>query len=164
MQAISTDGIVLHPGLFQNRPAKQRDRGHFHALMSRMYTLSCLLLLPVLAFSGAPYPSSLTRVANADLDTALAHTWSGIKARNIASYSDGLVHRPKSEAPGDAVSESSAYGMILALYENDQNTFNSIWDASEKNLWSSTAGYHNWQLANGVVSSGMATAADPHNS
>ena len=95
--------------------------------MPRNFLLSSLFLLPVLAFSGAPYPSSLTRVANSDLDTALAHTWSGIKARNITAYGDGLVHRPKSESPGDAVSESSAYGMILALYENDQTK--EVWDA-----------------------------------
>jgi len=131
--------------------------------MPRNFLLSSLFLLPVLAFSGAPYPSSLTRVANSDLDTALAHTWSGIKSRNITAYGDGLVHRPKSESPGDAVSESSAYGMILSLYENDQTTFNSIWAASEKNLWNKTGGYYNWRWANGAVTtdgSGMATDAD----
>jgi endo-1,4-beta-D-glucanase Y len=113
--------------------------------------------------AGAPYPSSLARVANDDLDTAMAHTWAGIKARNISAYSDHLVHRPKSELPGDAVSEGQAYGMIVALYENDQTTFNSIWDAAESDLWSSKGGCYNWRWNNGAVTSdgsGMATDAD----
>jgi endo-1,4-beta-D-glucanase Y len=121
------------------------------------------MLLPALVFAGAPYPSSLAGVSNPLLDTALEHTWSGIKARNIAPYGDGLVHRPKSETPGDAVSESSSYGMIAALYDNDQTTFNSIWDATEKDLWSSTGGFYNWRWDNGAIpvgGKGMATDAD----
>jgi len=113
--------------------------------------------------AGAPYPSSLARVANTELDSAMARTWSGIKARNIAAYGDGLVHRPKAEIPGDAVSEGQAYGMILALYENDQSTFNSIWDAAEKDFWSSANGYYNWRWNKGALTSdgsGMATDAD----
>lgn len=131
--------------------------------MPRSTLPSVLMFLPALAFSGAPFPSSLVGVANPLLDTALEHTWTGIKARNIAPYGDGLVHRPKSEMPGDAVSESSAYGMIAALYDNDQTTFNSIWDASESDLWNKTGGYYSWRWDNGAVTidgSGMATDAD----
>jgi len=131
--------------------------------MPRTTLLSIAMILPALVFSGAPYPPSLVGVANPLLDTALEHTWAGIKARNIAPYGDGLVHRPKSEMPGDAVSESSAYGMIAALYDNDQTTFNSIWDASESDLWNKTGGYYNWRWDNGAVTtdgSGMATDAD----
>ena len=142
---------------------KLLERWHFETFMPRTTILSSLMLLPALAFSGAPYPSSLVGVPDPLLDTALEHTWAGIKARNIAPYGDGLVHRPKSEMPGDAVSESSAYGMIAALYDNDQTTFNSIWDASEKDLWSSTGGFYNWRWDNGAVTTdgtGMATDAD----
>src|SRR4051794_25260062 len=57
----------------------------------------------------------------------LEQTWTGLKRRLIDAYGVPLVHRPKSESPGDAVSEGVGYGMILALYENDQAYFNKIW-------------------------------------
>lgn len=131
--------------------------------MSKTSILRSIGLACSLCVAGAPYPSSLPRIANPELDTALSRTWLGVKKRNIAPWSDGLVHRPKSEAPGDAVSEASAYGMILALYENDQAMFNSIWDATEANLWNKTSGYYDWRWNNGSVTidgSGMATDAD----
>jgi len=101
------------------------------------------------------------RVADSRLDSALARTWRGLIKTNIDPWTDGLLHRPNAEIPGDAVSEGQAYGMILALYANDQSTFNKIWDAAEKNLWNAGTGYYDWRYNKGaIVGSGMATDAD----
>jgi endo-1,4-beta-D-glucanase Y len=95
------------------------------------------------------------------LDSVLSQTWKGLKKRNIEPWSDGLVHRPKSETPGDAVSEGQAYGMILAMYQNDAAAFNSIWDATESKMWNATKGYYDWRYQDGkITGTGMATDAD----
>lgn len=95
------------------------------------------------------------------LDSALQRTWNGVKARNIRPWSDGMVHRPKSETPGDAVSEGQAYGMMLALYMNDQAGFDGIWDGAERNLWNDGNGFYDWRWQDGrVTGSGFATDAD----
>jgi len=105
--------------------------------------------------------SLLPRVPDARLDSALARSWRGLVKNSIDPWTDGLLHRPNSEMPGDAVSEGQAYGMILALYSGDQKNFNRIWDASEKYLWNAAGGYYDWRWNKGaVVGSGMATDAD----
>jgi len=128
--------------------------------MIRCISLSILLATPLLA--GAPYPSSQLRVDLPALDTSLEHTWQGIKARNIDAYGTGLIHRPKSEMPGDAVSEGSSYGMLLALYSNDQATFNRIWEATEKSMWSEAGQCYNWRVGPDLKlqGTGLATDAD----
>lgn len=78
----------------------------------------------------------------------LDKTWEGLKKRNIEPYRGkagaGLVHRPKSEYPGDAVSEAVGYGMLVALYANDQKSFNEILDVSYETLWKGC--YLDWHL------------------
>lgn len=95
------------------------------------------------------------------LDSVLERTWSGLKERNIKPWSDGLVHRPKSETPGDAVSEGQAYAMTLALYLNDQAGFNSVWDATESKMWNDANGFYDWRYQDGrITGTGLATDAD----
>lgn len=90
----------------------------------------------------------------------MLEVWKGVKKRNIDAYTTGLIHRPKSEMPGDAVSEGVAYGMYMAFYHDDQATFNRIWDAGEKYMWQGK--YYNWRVnATGTVTGGgAATDAD----
>jgi endo-1,4-beta-D-glucanase Y len=89
---------------------------------------------------------------SAPYDTVLLKTWQGIKKRNVDAYNTGLVHRPKSNMPGDAVSEGVSYGMFLALYSNDQAYFNKIWDAGEKYMWTASGSwgnpgnYYDWRV------------------
>jgi endo-1,4-beta-D-glucanase Y len=98
-------------------------------------------------------------------DSVLSKTWQGIKKRNVDAYKTGLVHRPKSNQPGDAVSEGVSYGMFLALYSNDQTYFNKIWDAGEKTMWvgeSWNGGhYYDWRVnTNGTERIGTGPASD----
>jgi endo-1,4-beta-D-glucanase Y len=128
----------------------------------------CLAVLTA-AFSAQAltlpsFGTSQARVAQGpQLDTALALTWNGIKSRNITAYGNSLVHRPKSEYPGDAVSESQGYGMLVALLMNDQTTFNSIWDAAEKymvTVASGKASYNWWRCQDGSTSCNGPTYKD----
>ncbi len=131
------------------------------------WTLPALILF-LLAFpcpsvnAFGPTTSRLPRIDDARLDSALARTARGIIRRNVDPYSDGLVHRPKSEEPGDAVSEGQAYGMIVALYSGDQANFNRIWDAAERAMWNNSSKLYDWRVgANGkIIGTGMATDAD----
>jgi Glycosyl hydrolases family 8 len=113
-------------------------------------------------FAFGPTASKLPRVDDVRLDSALARTARGIFRSMIEPYADGLVHRPFSEEPGDAVSEGQAYGMMVALYANDEAVFNRIWDAAEKNMWSDEAKLYNWRWGakGGIIGTGMATDAD----
>lgn len=125
------------------------------------------LALALIAFSHSvsafgPTVSQLPRVADSRLDSALARTHRGMIKLNVDPYKDGLVHRPNSEEPGDAVSEGQSYGMITSLYSNDQANFNRIWDAAETAMWNDDAKLYDWRVGakGGVIGSGMATDAD----
>jgi endo-1,4-beta-D-glucanase Y len=120
------------------------------------------ILLGYFSFVSAqflPVASTMPKVT-ASYDTVLLKTWQGIKKRNIDAYAIPLVHRPKSEQPGDAVSEGIGYGMILALYCNDQPYFNKIWDAGEQYMWQSD--HYNWRTdqTGTVIGSGAASDAE----
>lgn len=92
--------------------------------------------------------------------SALSKVWTGIMERNIAPYGTGFVHRPKSEKPGDAVSEGVGYGMLVALYANDQTMFNIIWDAANRYMWNQC--YYDWQVdvTGRTIGTGAATDAE----
>lgn len=130
-----------------------------------MTSLSRAVAAGVLSFvfslEAAPWVYGEIPMVATPLDSALQRTWEGVKARNIRSWSDGMVHRPKSETPGDAVSEGQAYGMMLALYMNDQAGFDGIWDGAERHLWNDGNGFYDWRWQDGrVTGSGFATDAD----
>lgn len=67
---------------------------------------------------------SIHAVQNYDYHDAILNTWKGLKARTMDPYWLKMVHRPRSETPDDVVSEGVGYGMLWALYVNDQKTFN----------------------------------------
>ena len=113
--------------------------------MAFKYFVLVIFALAISAYSGLlPYPSSMPKVSTS-YDEILRKTWEGIKKRNVSAYSTGLVHRPKSNSPDDAVSEGVSYGMFLALYANDQASFNSIWNAGEKYMWNDWGNYYDWR-------------------
>ena len=99
-----------------------------------LFIFSLLLALALPSYAVLEIPNTQPKVAAEAWKPVLDKTWEGIKKRNIQPYGTGLIHRPKSETPGDAVSEGVGYGMLLALYSNDQETFNTIWEAGNNNL------------------------------
>ncbi|MDR2580353.1 MAG: hypothetical protein LBC85_05105 [Fibromonadaceae bacterium] len=105
-----------------------------------------------------PYVPALNRTM--PYDTILLKTWEGVKKRNIDAYTTGMVHRPKSEVPGDAVSEGISYGMFLALYSNDQEYFNSVWDAGERHMWATARNHYNWRTNSTGATIGTGPASD----
>ncbi|MDR0306193.1 MAG: hypothetical protein LBI42_05055 [Chitinispirillales bacterium] len=125
-----------------------------------------IVIIAAAAYSQFLYPSSMPKVS-ASYDSVLSKTWQGIKKRNVDAYSTGMVHRPKSNFPDDAVSEGISYGMFLALYVNDQAYFNSIWNAGERYMWNA-GGYYDWRRdsqgnnnpAMGAFNNGSASDAD----
>lgn len=126
---------------------------------NKVTLLSLCLSLNVSA-ALLPYPSTLPKVKT-NYDEILKQTWEGIKKRNVDPYQIKMIHRPYSEAPGDMVSEGIGYGMILALYCNDQTYFNLIWDAGEENLWSEEGNCYDWRLhLEGKKEPGAATDAE----
>lgn len=129
--------------------------------LSKAFAIGSLagLLLCSNASAVLEIANTQPKVSAAQWKTVLDSTWSGIKARNIAPYTvcPGLIHRPKSETPGDAVSEGVGYGMIVALFENDQATFNTIWEAGNKYLWSSN--HYDWYIGPAGSKNGNSGAA-----
>ena len=92
-----------------------------------------LFLLFSSAFAVLEIPNAQPKIGAEQWKQVLDSTWQGLKRRNIDAYSsksNGLVHRPKSETPGDAVSEGVSYGMLLALYADDQEYFDKIFKAA----------------------------------
>ena len=102
--------------------------------------------------------SVFSLVCGKELQTALVKTWDGLKARNIDAYNIKCIHRPNSETPDDCVSEGIGYGMILALYSNDQKYFDLIWETAEQYMWNG----HNydWRIDINGVKTGIGAATD----
>jgi endo-1,4-beta-D-glucanase Y len=124
-------------------------------------SFSLLLALALPSYAVLEIPNTQPKVGAEVWKPILDKTWEGIKKRNIEPFStaQGLIHRPKSETPGDAVSEGVCYGMLLALYSNDQETFNTIWEAGNNNLWQGC--YYDWRIsASGTKDRGAATDAE----
>jgi endo-1,4-beta-D-glucanase Y len=102
--------------------------------MRLLFTALALLTMFSPALAVLEIPNAQPKVHADEWKWVLDSTWQGLKKRNIDAYSsksNGLVHRPKSETPGDAVSEGVGYGMLLALYANDQTYFDKIFDAAK---------------------------------
>lgn len=123
-------------------------------------TCACVALGFTLAGAVLDIPNAQPKVDAAYWNAALDSTWQGLIRRNIEPYSEGagLIHRPKSETPGDAVSEGVGYGMLVALYANDQKTFNTIWEAANNKMWNGS--YHDWQMGPNGKITGMGAATD----
>ncbi|MFC1478034.1 glycosyl hydrolase family 8 [Candidatus Margulisiibacteriota bacterium] len=86
--------------------------------------------------------------------------WAGYVSRNIRAYGTGLVHDPSHG--GVAYSEGIGYGLLLAVLNNDQPTFNYILNGADALMASNNNGLYAWKaLSNGqVVSVNAATDAD----
>jgi endo-1,4-beta-D-glucanase Y len=109
--------------------------------------------------SKATGPCALTTVANASSMTQTAY--SNWKSSYVVASGSGLrVQRP--ENGNDTVSEGIGYGMLAAVYINDQATFDGLWTYTKMHL--DTNGLMNWCIPSGgsgsCSGSGSATDAD----
>lgn len=94
------------------------------------------------------------------IDEAIDRVWlDGFVADNIGR-SPFLIHRPRSETPGDAVSEGVGYGLILAMYCNDQIHFDALLEGADATMWNGA--YYDWRVNtdNQRVAYGGATDAE----
>ena len=107
----------------------------------------CLAAAVTFSYAVLDLPSAQPKVDASYWNAALDSTWQGMIRRNINPYSAGagLIHRPKSETPGDAVSEGVGYGMLVALYANDQTTFNKMWEKASEIMWNGD--YNDWHMS-----------------
>jgi endo-1,4-beta-D-glucanase Y len=95
----------------------------------------------------------------------MATKWNYFKTTFIMS--NGLVNHSKFDGSAvtgtnEAVSEGQGYGMLLAVLNNDQATFNKIFQAANQYLWNSgKKSYYCWEWKNGsCAQSGAASDAD----
>ena len=109
------------------------------------------------AFAVLEIANAQPKVGAKQWKQVLDSTWQGLKRRNIDAYSTGLIHRPKSETPGDAVSEGVGYGMLLALYANDQVYFDKIFKAGKQYGLNAC---QNWRINKDGSNGGQNSASD----
>jgi endo-1,4-beta-D-glucanase Y len=139
--------------------------------MRPLFTILALLAMFSTAFAVLEIPNAQPKVHANEWKWVLDSTWQGLKKRNIEACRDkpiyrqnptspgGLICRPKSETPYDAVSEGIGYGMLLALYSNDQETFDLIYNAGKEFSLNFCEGWRK-PADGGNTASGSATDAD----
>jgi endo-1,4-beta-D-glucanase Y len=144
--------------------------------------LLCTLLLPDFASAddtlwNMPYarPSkyNYSSYFSADINTYLTVVPGYFKSRLTSGWnyykanylmSTGLIMQMSGQGVNTttAVSEGIGYGLLLALINNDQMTFNKIFAGANQYMWNSSHNsYFNWKVVNGGVSgTGAATDAE----
>jgi len=102
--------------------------------------------------------SFFSSVLSQNLSLIIDQVWQGFVERNNGN--PFLIHRPFSETPGDAVSEGVGYGLILAMYSNDQYNFNRLLQGAEQTMWNGQC--YDWRIDqyNQKMSFGGATDAE----
>ncbi len=111
--------------------------------------------------SRCTYPSGYD---NADV-TAAYEQWRADTVTATGANGFLRVQRPNEPglAPNSTVSEGIGYGMLIAVYMNDQNLFDNLWKYEQH--WVDASGLMNWYIAAdgsglGPNGSGAATDAD----
>jgi endo-1,4-beta-D-glucanase Y len=111
--------------------------------------------------NGCTYPS---RYDNADV-VAAYQQWKADTVTSSGANGFLRVQRPNEPglAPDSTVSEGIGYGMLIAVYMNDQDLFDNLWQYEQH--WVDSSGLMNWYIAAdgtglGPNGSGAATDAD----
>lgn len=122
-----------------------------------------ILLLSMLGLILLPWKSSA-----ADFSAERAGTWSTFKQYYIEAYKSypayGLVFDPsisnsQANDSGDhAVSEGIGYGMLMAVVQNDQATFDLIFAAAEREMWNGKS--YDWKISTSGAVTGANAATD----
>jgi endo-1,4-beta-D-glucanase Y len=110
----------------------------------------------------APGPGACVLPTGAS-DAALQAAYARWKTDLITSDGAGgfqRVRRPNSGSPvNSSNSEGIAYGMLIAVYMNDQGLFDDLWKYEQ--LWIQPDGLMNWEInPQGTAASGTGAASD----
>jgi endo-1,4-beta-D-glucanase Y len=148
-------------------------------LFMNMLVLANVFFINVFAAWNLPYPQpakwNFSSAYADDINTMLTNNppyfknkmatkWTFFKTNFLMS--NGLVNfsswdGSKVVNTNEAVSEGQGYGMILAMLNNDQATFNRIFEAANANMWNTgNKSYFCWDWSNGCKQQGAATDAD----
>ena len=94
-------------------------------------------------------------------DEAIQKSYADWKSKYVtADGANGALRVQRPENNHDTVSEGIGYGMMLAAYNKDQDTFNGLWKYAQANM--NENGLMNWQLdaQGGTIGQNGATDAD----
>jgi endo-1,4-beta-D-glucanase Y len=97
---------------------------------------------------------------NSDVTAAYAR-WKADTVTSDGANGQKRVQRPKDPGlePNSTVSEGIGYGMLLAVYMNDQQLFDQLWKYEQ--MWVGKNGLMDWYISgNGVDRLGMGAASD----
>jgi endo-1,4-beta-D-glucanase Y len=92
--------------------------------------------------------------------TALANKWATYKLNYVTTSGAGSGERIicSAQQSGDTVSEGIGYGMILAVYFNDETTFNDLYVYEQSHL--DSLGLMNWDISSSGSVIGSNSASD----
>lgn len=103
-----------------------------------------LLASPVAAWK-MPYPEPrLKYPAAGNMDSELDRYWAHWKSLFL---NGGVIKATDPSNNPKFVSEAQSYGMLMAVWMNDQATFKTVYNKTQSVFWNSSKGYYGW-LAN----------------
>ncbi len=92
-----------------------------------------------------PYPEPVLKYpAYTNKDQRLKEIWAGFKQQFVKN---GEVQGTDPQKNPMVISEGQSYGMLMAVWMNDQATFNTIWNATESGFWNGSSGWYKWKKA-----------------
>lgn len=109
-----------------------------------------IAILGVLAGASSakylPYSERVMKYpAEQGWESYLLKHWEYWKAKFIGS--DGVVNGTKPDGSSAKVSEAQSYAMLMALWFNDQATFNKVYHGTQQNFWNSSTNAYMWIIS-----------------
>lgn len=105
-----------------------------------------------------PYPEPVLKYPRySEKDEVLKAAWSGWKTRFVVN---GVIQGNDPAGNKKPISEGQSYGMLLAVWMNDEAAFNTIWNATEQTFWNSGSGWYKWAPGTGGGGDNFAGDAD----
>jgi len=123
----------------QGIPASPAAGGASHPFPQHRFSASCV------------YPSTCN-------DADMVAGWKAYKMRLIVDDGDGAKRVQRPENQNDSVSEGLGYGMLLAVYMNEKDTFDALWKYVQKHL--DSTGLMNWRIDSNGQTAGANSATD----
>jgi endo-1,4-beta-D-glucanase Y len=125
---------------------------------------SCAAGAPTPAAGGANFPFPQHRARPYCLypqtcnDADVTASWQMYKARFIVDGGNNTLRVQRPENQNDTVSEGIAYGMLYAVYMNEKDTFDRLWQYAQAHL--DMRGLMHWRINANGTTGGMNSATD----